>query len=167
MIQWWLSFDETWSMVIHYSIKHTMLTIAILRSMALSWSTQAFRCRPLPQGWKSPLLPRPQTPSLYTPPTPCFFLKRNIGHSQHIKCKSRNITSRVAIMTKFHNLVKETKTILTNVTALQETNKLILLLLSFSSLSPPACLSSPIAKQLESVQREPRHTSDCCEAPCL
>ena len=70
-------------------------------------------------------------------------------------------------MTKFHNLVKETKTILTNVTALQETNKLILLLLSFSSLSPPACLSSPIAKQLESVQREPRHTSDCCEAPCL
>ena len=69
-------------------------------------------------------------------------------------------------MTKFHNLVKETKTILTNVTALQETNKLILLFLSFSSLfllrplSPPACLSSPIAKQLESVQREPRHISE-------
>ena len=68
-------------------------------------------------------------------------------------------------MTKFHNLIKETKTILTNVTALQETNKLILLL-CFSSLfllrplSPPACLSSPIAKQLESVQREPRHISE-------
>ena len=78
-------------------------------------------------------------------------------------------------MTKFHNLVKDTETISTNVTALQEANKQSPLLLSFSSpfllrpVSPPACLPSPIAKQLESVQQEPRLASDCCEreAPCI
>ena len=36
-------------------------------------------------------------------------------------------------MTKFHNLVKKTETISTNVTAMQEANKLSPLLLSFLS----------------------------------
>ena len=67
-------------------------------------------------------------------------------------------------MTKFHNLVKDTETISTNVTALQEANKLSPLLLSFSSsfllrpVSPPACLLSPIVKQLVSLQQESRLT---------
>ena len=64
---------------------------------------------------------------------PVLFLKWNIGYSQHFKCKSRGITSRVAKMTKFHNLVKKTETISTNVTAMQEANKLSPLLLSFLS----------------------------------
>ena len=61
-------------------------------------------------------------------------------------------------------MVKETETILMNVTALQDTNKLSPLLLSFSSpfllhpVSPPACLLSPIAKQLVSLQQKSRLT---------
>ena len=52
--------------------------------------------------------------------------------------------------TKFHNVINETESISTNVTA----NKLSPLLLSFSSpfllrpVLPTACLPSPIAKQL-------------------